>query len=106
MSNCHPDWLRLWFQSALISEIYSEIRAVAVGLSDDGELTVRYYLDREPTDFDYENVESVVSEILSNTSSDNEIKSVVEECHFSNKGMSDIDRLGGFVFARREVLTK
>lgn len=102
MSKRLPDWLRLWFQSALISEIYPEIRAVAVMLSDDRVLTVRYYLDREATDFDNESLQMVVSEVLSNTTSTSEIQSVVEECCFSDEKMSEIDRLDGLVYARRE----
>jgi hypothetical protein len=102
MSKPLPDWLRLWFQSALISEIYLEIRAIAVGLSDERILTVRYYLDREATDFDYESIEMVVSEVLSNASCTTQIQSATEECCFSDKKMSEIDRLDGFVYARRE----
>jgi hypothetical protein len=97
-----PDWLRLWFQSALISEVYPQIRAIAVAYSETGELTVRYYLDRIPSDFDYESLSMVVSEVLSNTSSSSEIVAVIEECVYSDQRMSDIDRLDGLVFARRE----
>lgn len=91
-----PDWLRLWFQSALISEIYPEIRAIAVGYSPSLKLTVRYYLDREPVDFDYES--------LSNTMGENEILEVSEECLHSEQSMSDLDRLDGLVYARREYV--
>ncbi|WP_413208504.1 hypothetical protein [Rhodospirillum sp. A1_3_36] len=97
-----PDWLCLSFQSALISEVYPQIRAIAVAFSETNELKVRYYLDRNPSDFDYESLSMVVSEVLSNTSSDSEIVSVAEECIYSNQRMSDIDRLDGLVFARRE----
>lgn len=97
-----PDWLRLWFQSALISEVYPQIRAIAVAYSETNELTVRYYLDRSPSDFDYESLSMVVSAVLSNTSSGSEIVAVAEECIYSDQRMSDIDRLDGLVFARRE----
>ncbi|MDA3876797.1 MAG: hypothetical protein PF483_06885 [Halothiobacillus sp.] len=99
-----PDWLRLWFQSALISEIYPEIRAIAVGYSPSLKLTVRYYLDREPVDFDYESLSMVVSEVLSNTMGENEIIEVSEECLHSEQSMSDLDRLDGLVYARREYV--
>lgn len=97
-----PDWLRLWFQSALISEVYPQIRAIAVAYSETNELTVRYYLDRTPSDFDYESLSMVVGEVLSNATSSSEIAAVTEECVYSGQRMSDIDRLDGLVFARRE----
>ena len=98
-----PIWLRLWFQGALIGEVYPEIRAIAVGLSKEKELTVRYYLDREPNEFDYDSVQSVVSAVLSNTSSDHQIASAREECIYSRDKQSTIERLGGgLVYARRE----
>ncbi len=102
MKRTLPDWLRLWFQSALISEVYPQIRAIAVAYSETKELTVRYYLDRSPSDFDYESLSMVVSEVLSNTTSASEISSVTEECVYSYQRMADIDRLDGLVFARRE----
>jgi len=102
MTNPLPDWLRLWFQSALISEIYPEIRAVALEFSEQCELRVRYYLDREPIDYDYESIAMVVGEVLSNTSCEKQIAKVKEECIFSDKKLVEIDRLDGIVYARRE----
>lgn len=97
-----PDWLRLWFQSALIGEIYDGLRAIAVGYSDKHEMTVRYYLDHEPKDFDRDSLESIVSEVLSNTFKCGQIDSVKEECVFSDKKIENIDKLSGLVFARKE----
>ncbi len=102
MKNSLPDWLRLWFQSALISEVYINIRVIAIGFTSDCELTVRYYLDREPKEFDYDSIQMVVSEVLANTSNEAQIKNVIEECKYSVEPMSEIDRLGGLVCARRE----
>lgn len=102
MSVALPDWLRLWFQSALIAETYPNLRAVAIGFSNDRVLTVRYYLDREPNDFDEDSIQSVVSEVLSNTSHSDEIVAAVEECKYSTNPLSEIDRLNGLVYARRE----
>lgn len=102
MSNPLPDWLRLWFQDALITEIYPQIRVIAVSISETRKLTVRYYLDREPTDFDFDSLNMVVSEVLSKTTCDEEIIEVVEECLFSNQAIADIDPLDGIVYARRE----
>ncbi|WP_221774253.1 hypothetical protein, partial [Puniceicoccus vermicola] len=97
-----PHWLRIWIQSALIGEIYPSIRAIAVKFTDSKEFTLRYYLEKEPTDFDRESCSMVMTEILANTSSKEEIKKVKEECFFSDKLLRDIDVLDGLVFARRE----
>ncbi len=97
-----PDWLRLWFQAALLGEIYPAIRAIAVGFSDSRALTVRAYLDREPTDDDRENMSCVLTEVFANTSSNEEITASTEECVFSAERIGKLDPLDGFVYARRE----
>ena len=58
-----PDWLVLCVWRALIGEIYPAIRAIAISLSDDRKLLIRYYLDRPPTDFDWESLEVVATNI-------------------------------------------
>ena len=97
-----PDWLRLWFQTALLGEIYPSIRAIAVGFSDSRALTLRAYLDREPTEDDHESMSCVLTEIFANTSSNDEITAATEECVFSERRIGELDPLDGFVYARRE----
>ena len=50
-----PEWLILWTWQALIGEVYPSIRAIALQYSETNCLLIRYYLDREPTEDDYEN---------------------------------------------------
>ncbi len=97
-----PDWLRLWFQSALIGEIYPAIRAVAVGFSESRALTTRFYFDREPTEDDRENIRCVLTEVFANTFSNDEITESIEELVFSGMPLNKLDPLDGFVYARRE----
>lgn len=99
-----PDWLRLWFQQALLGEIYPAIRAIAVGFTDSRAMTFRVYFDREPTDDDRENMSCVLTEIFANTSSNDEITGVTEEYWFSNKPLGELDTLDGLVYARREYV--
>ena len=94
--------LYLWVCSALVSEIYPEIRAIAIKFSESRELLLRYYLDREPTEFDYDSIDMVMSEILANTSSASDITYHKTECIFAEKHMQELDRLDLFVYARRE----
>lgn len=97
-----PDWLCLWFQGALLHEIYPAIRAIAVGFSESRALSVRMYLDREPSQKDRENLSCILTVIFSNTSSNDDITACKEECIFSEKPLNDLDLLDGLVYARRE----
>jgi len=97
-----PQWLIMWFWRALLGEIYPNIRVIAASFSEDRELLVRYYLDRPPTEFDYESLSDVVGNVLSNTSSNDDIVSVKEECEFSTLPQGELDPLGGLIYARRE----
>ena len=58
-----PDWLILCVWRALIGEIYPAIRAVAISISEKNSLVIRYYLEREPVDFDYESLEVVATNV-------------------------------------------
>ena len=78
------------------------MRAVALGFDENRVLTVRYYLDREPTDYDYESLSNMVDSIFDFTSSNHDIRSVNEEVIYSTARMADLDGLDGLVYARRE----
>ena len=97
-----PGWLILWLWQALLGEIYPNIRAVAAAFSNDRELRIRYYLDRQPTEFDHESLGYVMTRVLSEASSNEEIRSIKEECVYSILPMGELDVLDGIVFARRE----
>nr|WP_321442954.1 colicin [uncultured Cohaesibacter sp.] len=98
-----PEWLVFWVWQALLGEIYPEIRAIALRFSPDKELLIRYYVDRNPTEDDFESIQCVVTNILAHTSSNDQIISVDEEVIYSTDRISDLDVLDGLVYARREV---
>ena len=97
-----PNWLIIWVWNSLLGEIYPAIRAIAVSFSDKKELIIRYYLNREPSECDFENIEVVITNILANTSSASEITKVQAECLFSKEPLNKLDPLDGFVYAKRE----
>ena len=97
-----PTWLHRWICAALIGEIYPEIRAIVVGFSEENELLIRYYLDREPIEDDYDSVDMLISEVLANTSSASEITYYKGECIFSKEHMSELNQLDELIYARRE----
>lgn len=97
-----PDWLILWTWQSLIGEIYPEIRAIALRYTEDKNLLIRFYLEREPVDEDSECIESIITNILAHTSSNEEILNVKDESIFSNEKIGDLDPLDGFIYARKE----
>lgn len=99
-----PDRLIILIWKALLGEIYPSIRAIAIGYTSDRKLTIRYYLDREPTDYDYESISNVKTKILAHTLSIDDFTSIAEEAFFSDKRFGDLDRLNQFIYARDEMV--
>ncbi|OZI47989.1 colicin [Bordetella genomosp. 5] len=97
----NPEWLILCLWRALIGEIYSAIRSIAISLDDDGRLLIRYYLDRQPTDFDWESLEVVATNISASMGQD-KITQIDLECKFELGPIGMLESLGGFVYSRRE----
>lgn len=56
-----PHWLIARFRIALLGEIYPNIRAIAVGYHEGGFVLIRYYLDRQPIDYDFESIDVVAT---------------------------------------------
>lgn len=94
--------IRTAMQIALLGEIYPEIRAIVYAYdSIKKSLLVRYYLTRQPTDYDYESVSEVMTELLSQFKY-SEFDQVKEECQYSSLPLSRLDPLDGFVYSRKE----
>ena len=90
--------LLLSAQRALWGMIYPEIRAIAVGFDGLKKLKMIYYLDREPTEEDYESISEVTTEILA----DIEFLGVEEVCIYTKEPFSKLDNLESWVYMRKE----
>ncbi len=96
-----PDWLSVCMQRAIIGEVYPQIRAIAAKYNKkEKKIIIRYYLIREPTEFDYESIDMVATEL--DTTLSRKINIIDVECIFSDELIRDLDPLDGFVYARRE----
>ncbi|MHA6848862.1 colicin [Ralstonia syzygii] len=97
-----PEWLVLSVWRALLGEIYPAIRAIAISFSSSRELTIRYYLDREPTQYDLESIDVLLTNILAGAPEGQRIEAAFDECIRSESRLKDLDVLDGLVYARRE----
>lgn len=58
------DTVMLCVWRALIGEIYAEIIAITIAYDKKiNDITIRYYLNREPTDYDEESIDTVADNI-------------------------------------------
>ena len=102
MKKLIPDKLWKSIVIAFIGEIYCNIRAIAIGYDGDS-IIFRYYLDREPMDFDYESLEVVATNFDSCRPASMPIKNINIECvYLKEKSRKDIDPLSSLFYAKRE----
>ena len=85
-------------QRALLGMIYPSIRAIAAGFDGLEKLRVIYYLDREPIEKDYENLNTVTGEICA----DIDFNKVEENCIYTTQPLSKLDSLDFWVYMREE----
>lgn len=97
-----PYWLIALFRIALLGEIYPNIRAIAVGYSEGGDVLIRYYLDREPTEFDLESIEIVATNFDALGGKEQHINKIDVQCVHALGVKGDLDSLSGFLYSRRE----
>lgn len=97
-----PDWLCNYLRIAFLGEIYSNIRAIAIACNNkEDEITIRYYLDRNPCDYDYENLEVVATNL--DALLPTQLKKLDIECiHWKDESLKNTDPLSGFFYTRKE----
>jgi hypothetical protein len=96
-----PEWLIACVWRALLGEIYPSIRAIAVALSENKTLMIRYYLDRAPTEMDNESMETVATNISASIGLEI-IAHIDLNCQYATAPFGALDRLDGFIYCRRE----
>lgn len=97
-----PDWLVACFRIALLGEIYPNIRAIAIGYHEGGSVLIRYYLDRQPTEFDLESLEVVATNFDALGGKKQDINKIDIQCVYAEGPKRDLEPLSGFVYSRRE----
>lgn len=85
-------------QRALWGMIYPSIRAIAVEFDELKKLKIVFYLDREPTEDDYE----IISEVAGSVCADINFTEVEEICIHSDEPFSKLDSLCSWVYMRKE----
>ena len=90
--------LLISMQRALWGMVYPSIRAIAVGFEGLKKLKVIYYLDREPIEYDYENISDVTAEVCA----DIDFIEIEELCIFTQEPISKLDNLISWVYIRKE----
>ena len=94
--------IRLAMQTSLLGEIYPEIRAIVYAYDPEQKtFLIRYYLNREPIEDDYESVSEVMTEFIAHFKH-SEFDELREECCFSNLSQSKLNPLDGFVYSNKE----
>jgi len=94
-----PDWLWDCLRIAFLGEIYINIRAIAISY-ENKKIILRYYLDREVLNYDYESLEVVATNLDSTIPI--QLEALKIECFFTEEVIKDIDPLDGFFYVRRE----
>ncbi|MND72198.1 hypothetical protein D3C81_1123480 [compost metagenome] len=97
-----PDWLVACFRIALLGEIYPNIRAIAVGYHESGFVLIRYYLDRQPIDFDFESLEVVATNLDAMGGKNQAINKIDIQCVRAEGSKQELESLSGFIYSRRE----
>ncbi len=97
-----PDWLVACFRIALLGEIYPNIRAIAVGYHEGGFVLIRYYLDRQPIDYDFESIEVVATNLDALGGKKRDINKIDVQCVYADGIQGALKALSGFIYSRRE----
>ena len=94
--------IKVALQSALLGAIYPEIRAITFFYNPKiKSFRLRYYMDREPLENDFENVDSVLTEFIA-TFNFSAFSTAESECVYSLAPIAQLDIMEGMVFCRKE----
>jgi hypothetical protein len=94
--------IRLALQTSLLGEIYHNIRAIVFYYNPtEKKFLLRYYMDQEPSEEDFENADIVLTEFMSHFAF-SEFDVVESECVYTTLPISAIDVMDGLVFCRKE----
>jgi hypothetical protein len=82
---------------AVLGNISSSVRAIAVGIRDEKVLQLRCYLGAVPNDSDYERLSNISAEILA----DLDFLGKTEEiCEYDIRPVAKLDQLFDFIYVK------
>lgn len=87
-------------QRALLGNIIPNIRAVTVAWENDKLIHIRFILDRQPTDFDYDLLHFTTGEVIA----DFPYLELKEECIFSDAPYLELPYLDAVAYLRYEEI--
>ena len=85
------------FRRAILGMKIPSIRGIGISLNHNKTLNVVCYLDRQPTERDYEDLSDIVGEVVA----DMDIKKVKESCIYSNDKLGDDIIHDAWVYLRK-----
>ena len=91
--------VRLSCQRALLGNIIPEIRLITIGWNGLRLFKLRAYYDRQPTEEDIDDMNTVSGEVLSDIPFEHE----ETECIFNTMPRNELDILNVIVYAKKEV---
>ena len=96
-----PQHLRVRLQLALLGEINSHVRMIAVSF-ESTHLEIWFYLDRQPTEDDIDIASIVAVNLDAGLENNSEIRKISEKCVFSDQPKGKLNTFYGVVYSRNE----
>lgn len=94
-----PEWLRAGMNRAMLGMIDCHVRLITAQFDEyHQKIIVRYFLDREPTENDNDDIEIMMTEVLSGYG----LYNFDYECIYSKHSSLELNQLHGAVFRRKE----
>lgn len=94
-----PDWLRAGMNRAMLGMINNHVRLITAEFdANHQKIFIKYFLDREITEDDNEDIEIMMTEVLAGYG----LYDYDYECIYSHHSSKELNHMNGAVFRRKE----